>query len=308
MSTRSYIGYKDGNNVIYAYCHFDGYIEHNGVILNECYSTLNKVKTLVDRGDFSSLSANIKGIQYYENEPSGKCNLEEYFKINIEDGIDFSYLYEEGKGWSVVDGFNRYNLNDYIEKHRDNEIIKNMKELLSMNYQTWDIKNKFIHSLYDETANVVEIFFFDTLVTNGDGYIYISIPVKDKNEAFVVSENICGHSIEKIIESYGLESDYFAYHVNKSAFGNDFELWSYFAEIMQEKRIEPFRLPDVKIENVDLTFNVSAYKDECNVEYIYDNGCSSYLSLTDEMKEKVFKFVGEKRQNTPLKTDEREER
>ena len=64
MSTRSYIGYCDNGfkNITASYCHWDGYVEYNGMILNESYTTIEKVKKLVDGGDMSSLKENIEEI------------------------------------------------------------------------------------------------------------------------------------------------------------------------------------------------------------------------------------------------------
>ena len=54
MSTRSRIGVMHGNKCKSVYCHFDGYLEHNGVILQEHYDSA-KANHLVALGDMSSL-------------------------------------------------------------------------------------------------------------------------------------------------------------------------------------------------------------------------------------------------------------
>jgi hypothetical protein len=41
------------------YCHWDGYLEHNGAILNEHYVSSPKVNNLIALGDLSSLRAEI---------------------------------------------------------------------------------------------------------------------------------------------------------------------------------------------------------------------------------------------------------
>ena len=60
MATRSTIAleYADGT-VDQVYCHWDGYIEHNGKILFEHYKDPFKVQQLMDLGDVSSLNINI---------------------------------------------------------------------------------------------------------------------------------------------------------------------------------------------------------------------------------------------------------
>ena len=60
MATRSTIAleYADGT-VDQVYCHWDGYLEHNGKILFEHYSNPFKLQELMDLGDVSSLGINI---------------------------------------------------------------------------------------------------------------------------------------------------------------------------------------------------------------------------------------------------------
>jgi hypothetical protein len=55
MATRSYIGFLDGDTVHYVYCHFDGYPEGVGQILQNHYTDIDKIKQLISRGDLSSL-------------------------------------------------------------------------------------------------------------------------------------------------------------------------------------------------------------------------------------------------------------
>lgn len=55
MSTRAHIGYIENNTIHYIYCHFDGYPEHVGRILQESYTDPEKIKQLIALGDISSL-------------------------------------------------------------------------------------------------------------------------------------------------------------------------------------------------------------------------------------------------------------
>jgi len=59
MGTRSRIGVMHGNVCKSVYCHWDGYLEHNGVILQEHYYDSAKVNHLVSLGDLSSLRRNV---------------------------------------------------------------------------------------------------------------------------------------------------------------------------------------------------------------------------------------------------------
>lgn len=54
MGTRSRIGVMHGDKVKSIYCHWDGYLAHNGAILQEHYDSA-KANNLVAMGDMSSL-------------------------------------------------------------------------------------------------------------------------------------------------------------------------------------------------------------------------------------------------------------
>jgi hypothetical protein len=58
MGTRSVIGVKHGDKVKAVYCHWDGYLEHNGFILQNFYDSV-KANHLVSLGDLSSLGAEV---------------------------------------------------------------------------------------------------------------------------------------------------------------------------------------------------------------------------------------------------------
>ena len=57
MATRSNIGIlNEDGTVDYIYCHFDGYLQWNGRILNEHYDSEAAVRDLIALGDLSSLA------------------------------------------------------------------------------------------------------------------------------------------------------------------------------------------------------------------------------------------------------------
>ena len=61
MGTRSMIAIQNpySKDVRAVYCHWDGYLEHNGSILNKHYSTSSKVNNLIALGGLSSLRPEI---------------------------------------------------------------------------------------------------------------------------------------------------------------------------------------------------------------------------------------------------------
>ena len=116
MATRSYIGKLNPDNTVsYIYCHHDGYPEHNGVILQEHYSTPFKVDQLLALGDLSVLGENIGEKQDFNNRVKGTClayhrdrgekkdeartcSYVDYTKEYFE---EYVYLFTPGQGWEV---------------------------------------------------------------------------------------------------------------------------------------------------------------------------------------------------------------
>jgi hypothetical protein len=76
MGTRSTIAleYADGT-VDQIYCHWDGYLEHNGAILEEHYKDPFKLQLLMEQGDMSSLAPNIGTQHAFDKAPEGECTF-----------------------------------------------------------------------------------------------------------------------------------------------------------------------------------------------------------------------------------------
>ena len=67
MATRSTIAleYADGT-VGQIYCHWDGYLDHNGKILLNFYTDPFEVRELLDNGDMSTLDKDVDGCEFYK--------------------------------------------------------------------------------------------------------------------------------------------------------------------------------------------------------------------------------------------------
>jgi len=113
MATRSYIGVRNTDaSVDYIYCHFDGYPEHNGAILREYYSNINRVNELLNLGDLSVLGKFIgekmdfnKRVQdtcLAYGRDRGESNVSkknsEYDKLITDQSIDYVYIFD-GDYW-----------------------------------------------------------------------------------------------------------------------------------------------------------------------------------------------------------------
>lgn len=120
MGTRSAIGIKHGDVVKAVYCHWDGYLEHNGLILAKYYTDSIKVNKLISMGDLSSLGAEI-GEKHNFDQPNLAETIEETvckfykrdrgeenvdyrtfkdaqdFLENFNGGEEYHYLFDNGK-------------------------------------------------------------------------------------------------------------------------------------------------------------------------------------------------------------------
>jgi hypothetical protein len=87
MGTRSRIGVMHGDKVKSIYCHWDGYLDFNGRILQEHYDSA-KANQLVALGDLSSLRPNI-GEKHAFSQFELPANEVEAFKALTEDMCTF---------------------------------------------------------------------------------------------------------------------------------------------------------------------------------------------------------------------------
>lgn len=118
MATRSTIAieFADGT-VQQVYCHWDGYLENNGAILQEHYMDPCKVRELIDLGDMSSLGEEV-GVKHpfspYEVEG---LSYEDY-KAKYSNMTTF---YGRDRGETGVSARKFVNFLDYQENHQYEE-------------------------------------------------------------------------------------------------------------------------------------------------------------------------------------------
>jgi len=104
MATRSFIGIENEDDVIEAvYCHWDGYLEHNGVILFNHYNTRGKVSLLINQGGLSILGEKLKLCKFYsemgEQIETHKYTNRQSYVDDCLDGVDFIYLFTKENKW-----------------------------------------------------------------------------------------------------------------------------------------------------------------------------------------------------------------
>lgn len=94
MATRSTIAleFADGS-VSQVYCHWDGYLDNNGMLLATCYTDPFVVRDLVDLGDFSSLRETVEETAegaYNDDSPARRyANSDEYFDCCQQEEYDY---------------------------------------------------------------------------------------------------------------------------------------------------------------------------------------------------------------------------
>jgi len=117
MATRSTIAieYADGT-VGQVYCHWDGYLAHNGQILLNYYSNPFVLRDLIDLGDISSLGK-IIGTKH-PFSPHGDGDKAAYDQA-MEQGCTTFYGRDRGETGVAAKTFASYE--DYVAKHQYEE-------------------------------------------------------------------------------------------------------------------------------------------------------------------------------------------
>ena len=118
MGTRSTIAleFADGT-VQQVYCHWDGYLEHNGKILFENYSDPFKLRDLIDQGDISSLGINIG--EKHPFSPHGSKEDEAAYDAAVKAGATTFYGRDRGETGCKAKKF--MDFEDYVENHQYEE-------------------------------------------------------------------------------------------------------------------------------------------------------------------------------------------
>ena len=104
METRSNIAYQRSNGqVVVAYCHWDGYPEHNGVMLNQHYNNQKKAEELANQGYFSGIKETLtESLSDRANEfPPITYHSAHTFYNDVQFDIEWIYLFKNNQ-WYVA--------------------------------------------------------------------------------------------------------------------------------------------------------------------------------------------------------------
>ena len=113
MGTRSTIAIEFADNsVSQVYCHWDGYLDHNGKILAQYYTDPFKVRELLDGGDTSTLANSVEDCEFYTKRGE-ELRPQRMFKDFAEyqrevQGEEYNYILRRDGKW-YVEFYGEYN-------------------------------------------------------------------------------------------------------------------------------------------------------------------------------------------------------
>lgn len=106
MSTRSLIAIKNADGSIDAiYCHSDGYLWHNGAILQRHYKDEGKVRALISLGAISILGKQVEQDQYtkkyngFFSPEFNQLSIKEQMQITEASDATIAYHRDRGDDW-----------------------------------------------------------------------------------------------------------------------------------------------------------------------------------------------------------------
>ena len=120
MATRSTIAIEFADGTVgQVYCHWDGYLQHNGKILLNSYTDPFKVRELIDNGDISSLGSEI-GVKHPFDAPPGSYGTPAYEAYKEQYG-NMTKFYMRDRGEMGVGAKYFKDFADYEANHQYEE-------------------------------------------------------------------------------------------------------------------------------------------------------------------------------------------
>jgi hypothetical protein len=144
MGTRSTIAleFADGT-VEQVYCHWDGYLDHNGQILLKHYSDPFVLQKLIDLGDISSLGIEI-----------GKKHAFSHFELRAEEVQAYKELTEN---WTTFYGRDRGETGIAAKKFKDFEDYKANHQYEEYEYILRQVEGKAVWFVADHSDRYIPL-------------------------------------------------------------------------------------------------------------------------------------------------------
>ena len=130
MATSSTIGIRNEDGTVTAiYCHWGGYIDYNGMILKDHYTTTDKIRELISLGSISRLGPEVGEKQDFDKPTNknwclvsgrdrGETDTEAKTYASIQQwqkhGEEYDYLWD-GSEWLVTGGVTKDELRSLVQ-------------------------------------------------------------------------------------------------------------------------------------------------------------------------------------------------
>lgn len=104
MATRSTIWIKKEDGLYDGiYCHWDGYMSHNGKILYEQYNTIELAKELISFGNMSQLANIVSHCKFYHRDRNQDFKMYKDFTFEEIENVfeEYNYFFIDGK-WKFI--------------------------------------------------------------------------------------------------------------------------------------------------------------------------------------------------------------
>lgn len=106
MATRSTISVVLANGTVHSiYCHYDGYLDHTGVLLQEFYNSQEAAEELVGMGATSVLDKTIESTTFYARDRGEDLDIAKFWNLEMfmmtYGPQEYNYLFRDGK-WFVA--------------------------------------------------------------------------------------------------------------------------------------------------------------------------------------------------------------
>lgn len=145
MATRSTIALlRDNGEVVKVYCHWDGYLEHNGELLVKYYDTPEKIEALLAGGDISSLGEVVGEKHPFDTYDKSKLSAEDLALADRAEDEAWTKYYGRDRGETGTEAKVYKDLGEYEAKAQFEEYN------YCFIYGTW------YYQSYDEVVRSVE--------------------------------------------------------------------------------------------------------------------------------------------------------
>ena len=155
MSTRSLIGLYDGKSVKYIYCHNNGYLSYNGVVLCLYYNSIERTSKLIELGDVRNIGYNLEMPRLRGTLRENYCNT--YANSHIKTSSVYAYHRDGGEQWKD----SKWNTDSDLRK-----FILNRGTTIAYSYYYDMVKKKWYLACPEKNWNDFKKFSLNRLLTD----------------------------------------------------------------------------------------------------------------------------------------------